>query len=92
MEEAVRKSLEDLFVAFGHDKYALSNCILQSLQKFAQSTNGNRITIKSDKKVRVYVDGCFDIMHSGHYNALRLVCNRKYYIFIDKRRSWVMFS
>jgi len=23
------------------------------------------------KKIRVYVDGCFDIMHSGHYNVLR---------------------
>ena len=25
----------------------------------------------SEKPVRVYVDGCFDIMHSGHYNVLR---------------------
>jgi ethanolamine-phosphate cytidylyltransferase len=24
-----------------------------------------------EKPVRVYVDGCFDIMHSGHYNVLR---------------------
>jgi ethanolamine-phosphate cytidylyltransferase len=23
------------------------------------------------KLVRVYIDGCFDIMHSGHYNAIR---------------------
>eukprot|EP00696_Hemimastix_kukwesjijk_P014568 gnl/Hemi2/28603_TR9482_c0_g1_i1.p1 gnl/Hemi2/28603_TR9482_c0_g1~~gnl/Hemi2/28603_TR9482_c0_g1_i1.p1 ORF type:complete len:689 (+),score=210.55 gnl/Hemi2/28603_TR9482_c0_g1_i1:133-2067(+) len=23
------------------------------------------------KPVRIYLDGCFDIMHSGHYNALR---------------------
>lgn len=26
---------------------------------------------KNKKPVRVYVDGCFDIMHSGHYNVLR---------------------
>eukprot|EP00357_Protocruzia_adherens_P011954 CAMPEP_0115021518 /NCGR_PEP_ID=MMETSP0216-20121206/30942_1 /TAXON_ID=223996 /ORGANISM="Protocruzia adherens, Strain Boccale" /LENGTH=453 /DNA_ID=CAMNT_0002393905 /DNA_START=117 /DNA_END=1478 /DNA_ORIENTATION=+ len=26
---------------------------------------------KKGKPVRIYVDGCFDIMHSGHYNALR---------------------
>lgn len=25
----------------------------------------------SSKPIRVYVDGCFDIMHSGHYNVLR---------------------
>eukprot|EP01084_Bolivina_argentea_P269344 457730_1 len=25
----------------------------------------------SNKPVRVYVDGCWDVMHSGHYNALR---------------------
>eukprot|EP00475_Leptophrys_vorax_P032904 TRINITY_DN5130_c0_g1_i1.p1 TRINITY_DN5130_c0_g1~~TRINITY_DN5130_c0_g1_i1.p1 ORF type:complete len:457 (-),score=133.28 TRINITY_DN5130_c0_g1_i1:47-1387(-) len=23
------------------------------------------------KPVRVYIDGCFDVMHAGHYNALR---------------------
>lgn len=23
------------------------------------------------KPVRIYVDGCFDMIHSGHYNALR---------------------
>ncbi len=26
---------------------------------------------KQKKPVRVYIDGCFDIMHSGHYNAIR---------------------
>ena len=25
----------------------------------------------SKRKTRVYVDGCWDVMHSGHYNALR---------------------
>jgi len=30
-------------------------------------------TISADKKkpIRGYIDGCFDIMHSGHYNAVR---------------------
>ena len=26
---------------------------------------------KSSTKVKIYVDGCFDLMHAGHYNALR---------------------
>jgi len=24
-----------------------------------------------NKPVRIYIDGCWDIMHSGHYNAIR---------------------
>lgn len=34
---------------------------------------GEMTSANSDKKplVRGYFDGCFDIMHSGHYNALR---------------------
>lgn len=26
---------------------------------------------KERKKVRAYIDGCYDIMHSGHFNAIR---------------------
>merc|ERR1712013_378397 len=29
------------------------------------------VSSKPKKPVRVYVDGCWDVMHSGHYNALR---------------------
>tara|TARA_B110000285_G_scaffold210718_1_gene252789 strand:+ start:146 stop:520 length:375 start_codon:yes stop_codon:yes gene_type:complete len=28
---------------------------------------------KSQRQVRIYVDGGFDLLHSGHYNALRQV-------------------
>lgn len=27
--------------------------------------------LKDKKPVRAYVDGCYDLMHAGHYNALR---------------------
>ena len=29
---------------------------------------------KKRKPIRVWVDGCFDMMHFGHANALRQVC------------------
>ncbi len=28
---------------------------------------------KLNKPTRIYVDGCFDLMHSGHFNAIRQV-------------------
>ena len=30
-----------------------------------------KIKVKKVKPIRGYIDGCFDIMHSGHYNAIR---------------------
>src|SRR5688572_24829112 len=35
------------------------------------TTNPIADTGNKKKPVRVYIDGCFDIMHSGHYNAVR---------------------
>ncbi|EER16080.1 Ethanolamine-phosphate cytidylyltransferase, putative [Perkinsus marinus ATCC 50983] len=32
---------------------------------------GPNATVTERKKVRGYLDGCFDIMHSGHYSAMR---------------------
>ncbi|CAL1154652.1 unnamed protein product [Cladocopium goreaui] len=31
--------------------------------------------VSADRPVRGYIDGCFDIMHSGHYNAIRQAKN-----------------
>jgi len=28
-------------------------------------------TPASPSKFRIYIDGCFDMIHSGHYNAIR---------------------
>ena len=36
------------------------------------------------KYKRVWVDGCFDMMHYGHANALRQVRNRLKLCFINK--------
>lgn len=45
---------------------------LQSVYDFPTSPSGNVLAEDKPKKiVRGYIDGCFDIMHSGHYNALR---------------------
>lgn len=32
-------------------------------------------TLTGERAVRGYIDGCFDIMHSGHYNAIRQACH-----------------
>ena len=31
----------------------------------------NKATTHSDKIVRGYADGCYDLMHAGHYNSIR---------------------
>lgn len=54
----------------------LFNKILAQIQtEYEQmmSSQGKSIPspIKMHKVSRLYVDGCFDLMHSGHYNALR---------------------
>jgi ethanolamine-phosphate cytidylyltransferase len=35
------------------------------MSRESSATNLNK------KPIRTYIDGCFDIMHSGHYNAIR---------------------
>lgn len=37
---------------------------------------------KGKKVVKVWVDGCFDLMHYGHANALRQVPHSEQSIFI----------
>jgi len=37
----------------------------------SKQTRGNSSDEPVSEPVRIYVDGCFDLMHSGHYNALR---------------------
>lgn len=39
----------------------------EEIVPFKQSINQT----PSRKPLRMYMDGCFDLIHSGHYNALR---------------------
>lgn len=49
------------------------NNIRQAVE-FAEKINVSENSLNPEKKdglVRIYVDGCFDLVHSGHYNAIR---------------------
>jgi len=51
---------------------ALSPSETEGLDHSPRSINGTpEVVVSPGETVRVYVDGCFDLMHSGHYNALR---------------------
>jgi len=36
------------------------------------------LVARTDKVNRLYMDGCFDLVHSGHFNAIRQVFNREF--------------
>jgi cytidyltransferase-like protein len=74
MEEAVSEALKSLFSQYAKTKEQrkqLSECVTQQLAKLDQQLTEGSSSPNERKPVRVYIDGCFDIMHSGHYNALR---------------------
>jgi ethanolamine-phosphate cytidylyltransferase len=39
-------------------------------------------TQQQDKKIRIWVDGCFDTMHYGHANALRQAKEMGHYLVV----------
>lgn len=48
---------------------------VKQISEFAK-TISDRLQKRSEtNKVRVYMDGCFDLLHSGHYNAIRQAKN-----------------
>eukprot|EP01029_Cantina_marsupialis_P022907 TRINITY_DN562_c0_g2_i1.p1 TRINITY_DN562_c0_g2~~TRINITY_DN562_c0_g2_i1.p1 ORF type:complete len:431 (+),score=135.21 TRINITY_DN562_c0_g2_i1:87-1379(+) len=57
------------------DNETFNVLLFQAVQEVCTGSNVKSLTQSmrkdGDKPVRVYVDGCFDIMHSGHYNVLR---------------------
>eukprot|EP01103_Thecamoeba_quadrilineata_P003223 TRINITY_DN13023_c0_g1_i1.p1 TRINITY_DN13023_c0_g1~~TRINITY_DN13023_c0_g1_i1.p1 ORF type:complete len:421 (-),score=91.69 TRINITY_DN13023_c0_g1_i1:145-1377(-) len=57
------------------EKRAILESIIFKCENVLQA-DGVQITprvqpLNEKKKIRAYLDGCFDIMHSGHYNAIR---------------------
>jgi ethanolamine-phosphate cytidylyltransferase len=73
MELAVKTALEQLFTEFGkseEERKRLSVCIEENLVDLSKKATS--ASEKSPRKpIRVYLDGCFDLMHAGHYNAIR---------------------
>jgi ethanolamine-phosphate cytidylyltransferase len=93
MEFSVATALHGLIKQYPDIK-ALRQCLYDTIEDIMCETPSNSIVPK--KPVRVYIDGCFDIMHSGHYNALRqakklgdVLVVGSYYIKyrVNKRRS-----
>jgi len=71
METAVDQVLESLIDDFGkssEDREKLFAYLEERVQKHREVPN----LLKSPRKpVRLFLDGCFDIMHAGHFNAIR---------------------
>jgi len=45
--------------------------MIGSASQYMEKTESNDTNSKNKGSVRVYVDGGFDLVHSGHYNAIR---------------------
>jgi ethanolamine-phosphate cytidylyltransferase len=73
MEGEVEECLKKLIEVYGSNlqqREKLKDVVeakLKELLDVEQVKHQNGLS----KPVRIYMDGCFDIMHSGHYNALR---------------------
>ena len=43
----------------------------ENFLNFVKKVSKTNIPMQIKEKVRIYLDGCFDLMHYGHFNALR---------------------
>ena len=46
---------------------------VQDILEYVQKETYIKIPNQLREPIRMYVDGCFDLMHYGHFNALRQV-------------------
>ena len=62
---------EELFNTCKADFDKFKSNYLKNLKHIEKKKSINEKTSSDDQKIRLYVDGAFDITHSGHFNALR---------------------
>ena len=48
-----------------------TDALLQFAQQHYMQKTENNDKKDENKAVRIYIDGCWDVCHSGHYNAIR---------------------
>ncbi len=47
--------------------------VLKDVLQLAHTSSPTAHRMPAAKPVRIYLEGCWDLMHSGHYNAIRQV-------------------
>jgi len=71
MERVVTTCLENLLQQFGQSEEEKKKLLDYLEERVVQTRLEPQKSIPPKKPIRVYLDGCFDLMHAGHYNAIR---------------------
>ena len=70
-----KKLLELMLLDEGYNEEEVLKAIITHIKKLNRPRTGENMELLSPSRtrepVRIYIDGAFDLIHSGHYNAIR---------------------